>query len=266
MSSYAGLWFLPGSTVQAAGALAISGGTVNFSTGSAATLASLTQWNGTLTGSDTLTVTGSTTWSGGTMSGPGSTIAQGGLQLSTTDGGYEYLYTRALSNASTAIWLGGTYLDQEFSSTFNNLKGATIDFQTGGSWYNSDGTAALVNQGTIEMTAGEGVISIAISVTNSGTITADSGTLEFQGGGVATGQFSVARGAEILWYATGVFTFESGSSFAGAGTVSFTEYSYYDPFAAIFLAGATYGVTGATQIGNTTVAFLPASAVLATVP
>ncbi len=262
-SSEAGLAFLAGSVVQATGALAISGGTVNFSTGSAVPVASLTQWNGTLTGSDTVTVTGLTTWTGGTMSGPGATVAQGGLQLGTTDGGYETLYARTLTNAGLASWLGGNNLDQEDGSTFNNLTGATLDFQTGGYWSNSDGTAVLINQGTLEMTAGAGVMFVEVSVTSSGTIAGDSGTLVLQGGGVATGQFDVVTGAAIAW-SEGVFTFGSGSSVSGAGTVSFAGSYYYYPVTATFLAGASYDVTGATQVSYATVTFLAGSGVLAT--
>ena len=71
--------FQPGTTfagvLGAVGGLRIAGGTANFSTGTPITVSSLVESSGTLTGSDTITITGTTNWFGGTMSGAGTTIA-----------------------------------------------------------------------------------------------------------------------------------------------------------------------------------------------
>ena len=76
--------FNPASTVTNVGDLAISGGTLNFSSGDTITVPSYTQSSGTLTGSDPLIVSGATIWSGGTMTGSGQTTANG---LVTFSGG-----------------------------------------------------------------------------------------------------------------------------------------------------------------------------------
>ncbi len=271
-SSDAVLAFLSGSVAQATGALAISGGTLDFSTGSAISVPTLTQSSGTLTGNDTVAVTGLTTWTGGTMSGSGTTIAQGGLQLGTSNyGGYEDLDARTLTNMGTATWLGGNYLDQEDGSSFNNLIGATFEFQSGGYWSNNDGTAALVNQGTLNTDAGSSTVylytdldnigSIAVQsgglwlygeLENSGSFAVQSGGLALAGYGTATGSFGVATGASLAFDSyEGIYSFGTASVINGGGMVSFG--GYYN--SVIDDAGA-YAVTGPTQVSAGDVNFV----------
>ena len=92
---------------------------------------------GILSGSDTLTVTGLTTWSGGTISGTGTTIAQGGLQLGSEDGTYQYDYLEngTFINAGTAIWFPTNALYEYDGATFDNQAGATIEQQENVTWY-----------------------------------------------------------------------------------------------------------------------------------
>jgi hypothetical protein len=216
--------FLAGSSVPATGAVTLDGGTVIFSTGSAIAATSLTESSGTLTGSDTINVSGLTTWTGGTMSGSGTTAAQGGLQLGASDGTshYEYLETRTLSNAGSATWVGTESLYQSDGSTFANLATGTLNFQANGNWYDSDSTATLLNQGTLKQTAGSGTTQIEVFLNNSGSVLANVGTLEFDEGGTATGSFTVAAGATLLFSGSDKFTFGTGSSVGGAGTVTYS--------------------------------------------
>jgi hypothetical protein len=252
VDNYATVSFLAGSTVQATGTLTIdgNGGTVNFSTGSAVTVGSLTVSTGyssTLTGSDTVTVSGLTTWTNGTMSGTGTTIAQGGLQLGAAGGsGSESLYGRSLTNTGSAIWAGSNSLTQDDGSTFVNQTGATLDFQTDGSW-SSDGTAVLVNQGTLKKSAGSNTTYLDPILNNTGSLQANSGSFYLEGGGVATGSFSVIGGSALQF--NGVFTFSAGSSISGAGTVAVTGGT------ATFASGSTYNVSGATLSSSGTTTF-----------
>src|SRR4029077_6312715 len=77
-------------------------GTVELSGGRAITVPRLDLINGTLKGSDDLTVSGPLTWTYGTMVGPGRTVVQGGMTI----GGTMYLDGRRLVNANegTTTW------------------------------------------------------------------------------------------------------------------------------------------------------------------
>ena len=82
--------------VTTLGAVSVSSGTLNFSTGVALPLPTLSLRGGTLSGSDTLTVRGLTVWTSGTLCGSGITNANGGLQLgSVGQGDIERLDGRA---------------------------------------------------------------------------------------------------------------------------------------------------------------------------
>src|SRR5262249_27412906 len=119
--------FAAGSSYNVSGTTFLEAGVIRFDTG--ASLGSLVQWGGTLTGSGTVTVSGLTIWSGGVMSGAGTTLAQGSLQLGSAAGGSEFLRGRTLENMAAAEWLGAGSLDQEDGATFDNLAGATLNFE-----------------------------------------------------------------------------------------------------------------------------------------
>ena len=221
IGSGASVRFLAASQVSAVGDLIVGGGVLDFSTGAAVSASSLTESSGILSGSDTVIVTGPTIWTGGVMSGAGTTIAQGGLQLGAADGTshVEYLEARYLDNSGTAAWLGSNSFFQYDGSTFDNLAGASFDFESGGYWDNGDGDAQLINQGTIESDTASANLTIYPFLNNSGAIEVDSGTLTLQGSGTATGSFSVAAGATLVLGGPYTFTFNPGSSVTGSGNV-----------------------------------------------
>ncbi len=164
---------------------------------------------------------------------------------------YEYLYARTLTNAGPATWMGNNYLYQYDSSTFNNLAGGTLDFQSGGNWYTNDGTGAFDNAGTIQTSPGSGTTTIGVVLANSGNVAVSSGTLVLSGGGDEMGSFTVVAGAELAFGVSNTLSnlvFADGSSVSGAGTVAFSGSNY--PLSAIFEAGSSYDVTGATWVGS----------------
>ena len=94
---------------------------------------------GTLTGSESLTVSGATTWTGGTMTGTGVTNASGGLTIGGTaaNTNYQVQLTRTLNNPGTgqierSITGGG------FSTTLFIDSGGTLDNQPGASFAFTD--------------------------------------------------------------------------------------------------------------------------------
>ncbi len=212
--------FLTGGSVQAAdiqapeAALWLWGGSATLTLTSTSTASHLGTFNiesgTTLTGAGTMNVSSSFSWAGdGSMSGAGSTVlgsgASGTVEVSS---GCESmsLAGRTLVNAGTLTFGSGTLLMSE-GARFDNqgtfkdnsessCHGAQI--QPSGS-----GTApSLLNTGTFEKTAGTGTSTVAVAFGNDGHVEAQTGELDFTGGGIpgeiATGSWSVLSGASIV--------------------------------------------------------------------
>ncbi len=238
--------FGAGVTVQAVGAVAISNGTLNFSTGSSITLGALTMTGGTLTGSDAVTVTGQTVWTGGTMSGTGSTVAQGGLQLGASNGNYhyEYLSGRSFTNAGAGVWTGSTayyYIYNEFyqenASTFTNAQGATLDAQGVAQlyWQDSQGNSTFVNQGTLTDDA-TNTTTVYTALNNAGTVDVETGTLDL------TGTFTNFSGTTL-----------TGGTYLIKGTLQFTSANIQTDAANLILDGSSAAIVdqnGANALAN----------------
>ena len=233
-----------GATIASLGALGVTAGTLNLA--ASVTAASLTQSGGTISGSGTLTVSGAATFSGGGYdqeSGTGKTLLQG----TTTDSAYEITLDggRVLENAGTFnvnatsgygnFYLGYSPTGSVGGGTIKNDAGATFDFQSASSIYNNMGATGFTNAGTLEQTVTTGTTDIQVALTNTGAVSAQTGTLEFDGGGTSTaGSFSVASGA-TLDFGGGTFTL-SGDAFSGAGVVQ--------------VSGGETDITGATILSG----------------
>jgi hypothetical protein len=216
---------LEGGIVAVAGSITVSGttqvisGTANFA--SDVTLAALTLSGGvgtTLTGSGTVTVTGLLSWMGGRMSGPGRTVASGGLAISGNDP--KYLDGRTLDNAGMAT-LTGTGFPSTNGAIWNNLAGATFDVRTDLTLSASSST--FNNAGTFRKSAGSGMAFIGLAFYNTGTVDVQSGELSLAGGGVSSGQF-LAEDMTVLEFRTGdpsTHTLTADSQVTGPGTVRF---------------------------------------------
>jgi fibronectin-binding autotransporter adhesin len=221
--------FNSGTTPTSVGPLTISGGTLNFSTGKAIKTTELTQSTGTLTGSDTLTVSKTVTWSGGTESGSGITNAEGGMTLS----GEPFLQTRTMNNTKTAAWTGEAFLMLD-GAVFNNKAGATWNHEGDTNIQFEGGTNPTFNNaGTFEKTSGTSVngggVSSSVVFNNTGTVLAKSGILllgnlftqtkgsvELDGGNVSVPSGTLtATGGSVL----GIGTITGGVTNTG-GTVS----------------------------------------------
>jgi G8 domain len=122
----------PVQSLQVAGALAISGGTLKTtSTVDESTILTLSlSTTGTLGGSNTIVLTGSgangSTWSGGTMTDLGTTRLASGASLSLS-GSPKVLQSRKLELRGTATWSAGNV--QQVNATTSILigPGGTLD-------------------------------------------------------------------------------------------------------------------------------------------
>ena len=225
--------------LTANGLLSLSGGSLNVNSG--ATAASLTQTGGTIGGTGKLTISGAATFSGsafGTQTGTGTTLLKG----VTTDSGFILLEGgRVLENAGT-FNVSSSQIVAE-GGTIKNDAGATFDFQSASTLFNDGGTNAFANAGTLEGTLPTGIANVEISVTNTGTIAAKTGTLELSGGGSSTGAITAASGATVN-FGGGTFTL-SGGSYSASGTTGVSGGTTNFTGAAIPNLGAL-DVTGGT--------------------
>ena len=203
--------------------------------------------NLTLAGSTlggTNTVTGTLNLAGGTLTGALTVAGSGGLNIT---GGPLYLQG-TLTNAGTVNWTGGIiYL---FSCSQNagpivNLAGGQWNIacdQPITTYCSSPPVAFFQNAGTVLKSVTTGTSTISAPFYNSGTVSALTGTLNCNVGGVLGGGFSAAGGAAIQFNG-GNFSV-AGMTASGPGTVQFTAGN-------LLLGGdqvANLGLTGGTVL------------------
>ncbi len=220
--------------------LQLNGGTVVLApTFQGGVITNLTLLTSTLSGTNTVTGTltcgggfsgpllveaGATmNWTGGTASGPLTVTSNAMLNISGSGG---KILENTLTNAGTVTWTGtGAITLYNNLSSYNgaiwNLPGAVFDIATdenincacyGYEFFN--------NQGTLEKTAGTGTTYISVLVTNTGTVEAQSGTLNFNDGGSIGGVYTTVSGAAINF--TGGNFSVGAAAISGAGSVMLT--------------------------------------------
>ena len=156
---------------------------------------------------------------GGLASASALTVAGGGL-LNFNGAGVSF--NGPLTNSGTINWSGGAI-------NLNNNQGiysGAIYNQPGGLFNaQNDSTVAsggygfefFKNAGTIRKSAGLGLTSFNVSVTNSGTIDAQTGIIRFNSGGNLAGTYNTAAGASVRFDA-GTYTENGVVTITGAGS------------------------------------------------
>ena len=195
-----GIFTLGGATQTITGALALEGGDVSIATGK------------------TLTLSGAVTWSGSEVDGPGRLATTG--KTTITGGGADL--DNGLTWTNTGTVLAGSVITTGNPSgtgtiAIVNAAAGIFDVTNAGAVFNVVGTSALTlnNGGTLAKTAGAGLSTIAAPVTNTGTITSSSGTLDLNGGGTL--------GGTIGGTGTGLVLLDAGGSFATTGTLAIAD-------------------------------------------
>src|SRR5437764_405091 len=130
-------------------------GTVAFTDDAATTTFTLS--GGLLTGSGTFTIAGAATWTDGTMSGPGQTIANGGLAITVG-----FLDGRLLTiNGGASLSGGGALLSANGAALVNN---GLFDIQSDASiqWTGSGAAPTFTNStgGVFRKSGGSGTTGI----------------------------------------------------------------------------------------------------------
>ena len=141
----------------------------------------------------------SDTWTDGTMSGPGATVAEGGLDLGQNDphSHSQTLEARTLINQGTAIWVGSGSFNLSAGSTFTNEVNATFDDQADGG-LDSDGGGLFDNQGTFVVDVASTVTaSMQSNFNNEFQVQISSGTWQLSSDGKSSGTFTLGAGAAL---------------------------------------------------------------------
>lgn len=209
----------------------------------AVTAASFEEDGGTIDGSGTLTITGAATFTNASNvsleSGTGTTLLKGTTTFSTA-----YLYLqggRVLENQGTLNWTEGTFdlgqtpLSQlHGTGTIKNDSGAIFDIQS--------------------KTASFGTTHIGATFTNTGTVSVQTGTLEFDGGGTAAASAFTVASIGSLAFGGGAFTLSAGTyNAAGRMTVVSGGKVDFSAVTAITSFGSQLLVTGGTlELGSNT--------------
>lgn len=172
------------------GLVSVTGGTVNFMTGSSLTThldisggtlsatsnlkpRNYNQSGGEFGGDGSPEASGSLTWSSGTLSGTGVFTVKG---TSTFLGGSRNISTKTLKTTGNAEWLGGNFTFSN-NATLHVLTPCVFSINHGTSCFVT-GTGSLINDGIIHNMYGSTSIGTGVTCINNGLINGN-GTMDF---------------------------------------------------------------------------------------
>jgi hypothetical protein len=193
----------------------------------------------------TLTINSALNWTGGAISANVIEEAAGSISptstcqlgIGTLDNQSYLTYTSTLPSPNN----GAYPLTIEDNGVILNEATATFDIASDAGIGAASGGGVINNQGLFVKSAGTGISEIIVGFTNSGTVRAQSGTLEFIGGASTfTGSVQALMGATIAF--DGSSTFSPGAALGGDGTIQFGEY--------VTFGGMLLGGVGPLQIHN----------------
>jgi uncharacterized repeat protein (TIGR01451 family) len=237
-----------GSTLNGTGLVDV-GATVNVNATIPVNLP-LTQTGGTMTGAGTLDFNALFTWAGGTQDGGGITNINAGMVL---NGGIHTLRSRTLNTPTPVTWTGGRF-DHGLGAVINNS--STWDLQSDDDFvFTQGGTrGSFNNNGTFTKSAGAGLstMDVSFNLPGSGTVNANSGTLQVNFDIVSSGAFNVAA---TLDFNIGTHNWNAGTVCNGAGTVLISTVVNVNATVAVanslqLLSGATVAGTGTLNLNG----------------
>ncbi|MGH7939107.1 MAG: FecR domain-containing protein, partial [Bryobacteraceae bacterium] len=147
---------------------------------------------------------------GGTLVLANPLTLEAGLQFSGGNITGGTLNVAGKSTQSAVMGVNGT--------TINNSGAYDITLTRGNVF---SGSATFNNSGTLTLRAAGGTVSFNNVLNNTGTVSSESGTFSLSGGGVFSGAASAADGAFLQFSAN--YSFTDGATFAGDGTILFTN-------------------------------------------
>lgn len=172
--------------------------------------------SGYIQGAGEFLVKGRFDWLGG-MQQAGSTIFTNTAQV-TMGNGLKSL-SRGVINYGSVLYSGGTFTT--YSASWTNMPSAVFDIQGDGdvTYYSAISPPAIFNnRGLLRKSGGSGDCSMAMVVSNSGTILVSNGTLSLNAGGTSSGEFQ-ANGSGTLHFGGGTQTLLAGAQLKGDGLI-----------------------------------------------
>lgn len=215
----------PVTVISLGGALLISDGLANFSSGGTIAISSLTLSGGTLSGSDSILVQAQMSWTGGTMKGSGSTIIDSGnplgAQLSIDDGVSPKVLqdnrTLRIPIGGNITWMGTGGIWVKGSGSINNA--GTFNTMSGNHFvFTGDpGDMPQVNNSGTFISNGSIIVDSGVRFTNTGIVQIVSGILNIGDDYTQnSGSTAIATGAVLK---TGGTVNINGGLLSGSGTV-----------------------------------------------
>ena len=166
-----------------------------------------------------LTAVTSFDWTGGSVAGLLTVASNATFELNDP-GGNLFLYNGTLVNNGTAVWNGGTIYFNAFTMVTNNGSwlAQTDDAINNG----SGGSPTFYNNGAFKKSPATGTTAInSIVFSNTGSVDALTGTINFDCSGFLDGTFSASAGAQIL-FTSGALTYGPNVNVTGAGLTEMT--------------------------------------------
>jgi hypothetical protein len=137
--------------------------------------------NGTLGGSQNVTVGSAMSWLGGNMTGAGRSIIPPGATLSTSNALPVIMTSRILDNGGTVLWIGAGSVSMS-GAVISNRPGAFFNVQNSVNW-TGGGSPRIDNAGTFRKSGSSGTMTLSgITFTNYGTADIQSGVLVARSG------------------------------------------------------------------------------------
>ncbi len=207
------------------GGVALTVGTLHFSTAAPVDIGPLTQSGGTFHGTGEARLTGDSNWSGGIWRGSGATTVASGVTLTVSGSGQDW-YRRTLNNDGTVLFTMTGQLDSGDAATINNRSGGIIDAQSvfyfdGNDFNEGQGNFTVLNnrEGGLLTKSGGGNQTFNVRFFNEGTLDLQADDLDFQTTFRQTGAGAVTflNGGSLS--KSGTFTFDAGI-LTGAGTIT----------------------------------------------
>lgn len=159
-------------------------------------------------------------WRGGSMLNGGASLAR---ELFLTDQDDKYLSDRALVATERVLWDGIGNLHVQDGAVFGNF--GRFEIVNDEEMFADNGGGVLSNSGQIVKTASPGETNIHVDLVNDSDAVAQAqtGTLNFSGGGVSAGGQFVADAGAAVSFTKDEMTLEAGTNLSGGGQFAVTD-------------------------------------------
>jgi len=209
-----------------------------------------------INGTADLTLNGAFNWDSGNITGSGTEkiITNGTTTLDTS--APIFMTDRIWDNNGTIEWNDG--IISLTNATINNLSSGLFNVNVAIAGSNGiDNIGTIVNDGTIDIKPGSGVVNFNVDTVNNGTLNITDSTLDFSFLSESfdnNGNLDIASGAKLL-VSSGIHNFNVGTNLTGAGEIELTggdlNVNSNSTVTDFTHSGGTLGGSGSLTVTNT---------------